>query len=126
MKSTSKIPIAALCFLLTGCASGSTYTLRLDDTSSLRVTEISRPNPVSPSNQYTVLWFCKDVRESYAIKAEPHCTPKALDHVSTHGWLVGLLKDAITSTSHVLGVSRVSSTSISTSESTSQIKGGKK
>ena len=85
--------IASLLILLTGCASGSSYTLRLDDTTSLKVTEISRPNPVSPSNQYTVLWYCK----------EDKCVPKSVDHVSTHGWLVGIVKEAITSTGYAVG-----------------------
>ncbi len=46
-------------WVMTGCASSSTYILELDETTTLKVSEISHPNPISPTNQYTVLWFCK-------------------------------------------------------------------
>ncbi len=85
--------IAALFILLTGCATGSTFTLPLDEHSSLKVTEISRVNPVAPSNQYTVLWFCNGEK----------CTPKAVNFTTGHGWFVGLAKDAIATSGQIFG-----------------------
>ncbi len=99
----SAIHITVLCLMLTGlvlglafagCATGSIYMLQVDETTSLKVTEISHPNPISPSNQYTVLWSC-DV--------ENVCKPVSVNHVSTHGWLLGLVKDSIQASGHIFG-----------------------
>jgi len=90
----TKFWIIAFCLLLVvlnGCASSSTYLLQLNDESELKVTEINNPNPISPTNQYTVLWLC-----------EEKCIPVSIDHVSSHGWLIGITKDAITSTGYAL------------------------
>jgi len=84
---------AVLLFSLSGCASSSTYVLKLDEKTSLKVTEISHPNPVSPTSQYTVLWMC----------IEESCKPVSVDHTASHGWLIGIARDAITATGYAVG-----------------------
>jgi hypothetical protein len=107
-----------LTIVLSACASYSQYMVQLDDTTSLKMTEINSPNPVSPTTQYTVLWMCEDEK----------CNPVAVNHVSSHGWLVGLASDAITATGYALNgwFQNVNLSSSATQTQDNSTKGGKK
>lgn len=104
MNSAIHTIVLVLGLLLTGCASGSTYTLRIDESTALRVTEVNKVNPVAPTNQYTVLWFCKDKSEPFANEKEPmKCEPRAVNFTTAHGWFLGLVKDSIQTSGHIFG-----------------------
>jgi len=108
MNSTmnSAIHITVLCLMLigltlglafAGCTTIGTNEMVLENGDILRVSELNIVNPVAPTNQYTVLWYCK-------LESDEHtCRPMSADHTTAHGWFVGLLKDSIQSTGHIFG-----------------------
>lgn len=106
MTMNSAIHVTVLCLMLVGlvlglafagCTTIGTNEMVLDNGDILKVSELSMVNPVAPSNQYTVLRYCK-------LEADEHiCRPMSVDHVTVHGWLLGLVKDSIQTSGHIFG-----------------------